>query len=138
MIELDPASNDIAQQQVQAQTYYTKDDDGLEKDWKGKVFMNPRYQAGLIDKFASKLCQHFKAGDVPSAVVLVNNATETDWFGKMAKLASAVCFPEKRIKFLRPNGVAGSPLQGQAFLYLGNNTQAFLNTFQKFGKVWRE
>jgi hypothetical protein len=42
-IDLDPASSDIAQETVQATTYFTKDDDGLSREWAGKVWLNPPY-----------------------------------------------------------------------------------------------
>ena len=37
-IDLDPASNHIAQKVVEATKYYTKEDDGLSKEWSGRVF----------------------------------------------------------------------------------------------------
>ena len=42
-IDLDPASNDIAQRRICAARYFTKDDDGLSKPWHGRVFMNPPF-----------------------------------------------------------------------------------------------
>jgi hypothetical protein len=41
-IELDPASSDIANQYVQAKSYYTVTDDGLnDQDWWGNVYLFP-------------------------------------------------------------------------------------------------
>jgi hypothetical protein len=42
-IDLDPASSELAQETVQATAYFTKDDDGLTKDWFGDVFLNPPF-----------------------------------------------------------------------------------------------
>lgn len=36
-IDTDPASNDEAQQIVQAEQYYTEDDSGLDQYWNGNV-----------------------------------------------------------------------------------------------------
>ena len=69
----------------------------------------------------------------PDMIVLVNNATETAWFGRLVNSASAVVFPSKRIKFQMPDGKTGSPLQGQAFLYLGSEPHKFLAHFREFG-----
>lgn len=132
-IDLDPASNDTAQETVQAKVYYTAENSGLDKPWFGKVWMNPPYAAALIRQFADKLCDEYSSGSVEEAIVLVNNATETAWFGCLVECASAVVFPSKRIKFHMPDGKTGSPLQGQAFLYLGNNPRKFLTHFCKFG-----
>jgi ParB family chromosome partitioning protein len=136
-IDLDPASSDIAQQRVQATTYYTLADDGLAQEWAGRVWMNPPYSSDLVNKFVNKLCDHFEAGDVTAAVVLVNNATETRWFRRAGELATAVCFPTGRIKFLDENGEPrGTPLQGQALLYFGDRADKFLSAFGEVGLVW--
>jgi phage N-6-adenine-methyltransferase len=132
-IDLDPASNPIAQETVGAAVFYTKDDSGLDKTWQGRVWMNPPYAAGLVDEFISKLCEHVQSGDVSQAVVLVNNATETRWFQEGVALASAVCFPRGRIRFISPDGEQGTPLQGQAFLYFGPDAAAFSDEFGEFG-----
>ena len=132
-IDLDPASNAIANEHVKATTYYSIDDDGLTKEWSGKVWMNPPYEGKLIVQFIEKLNAEFVAGRVTEAVVLVNNATETKWFQALARHASAVCFPQSRIKFWYPGKTEAAPLQGQAFLYLGVNSRAFIAVFQSFG-----
>jgi hypothetical protein len=93
-IDLDPASSPAAQRTVRATRYFTVKDDGLAQDWQGRVFLNPPYNAGLVDQFVTKLCDHHAAGDVPAAVLLVNNATETEWFQRAAAAAAALCFPD--------------------------------------------
>ncbi len=56
-IDLDPASSEIAQQRVDAKIYFTQDDDGLNKDWSGRVWMNPPYEGRLIKQLSAKLCE---------------------------------------------------------------------------------
>jgi phage N-6-adenine-methyltransferase len=130
--DLDPASNPVANERVQAAVFYTAEDDGLAKDWSGVVWMNPPYESSLVDKFAKKLADSFSAGDVTAAVVLVNNGTETKWFQCLAEQASAICFPKGRVKFWHPRKEA-VPLQGQAVLYLGDDIKAFVAEFSSFG-----
>ncbi len=135
-VDLDPASSEVAQQFVRARRYFTLDDDGLSRMWKGSIFLNPPYAADLVRAFLGKLVEHFQAGDVPEAVVLVNNATETTWFQAAARTASAVCFPSGRIKFLDQQGQpVGAPLQGQALLYFGASPDAFVAAFRSLGSA---
>ena len=132
-IDLDPASNDIANEVVQAETYYTIETNGLDKDWCGNVWLNPPYASDLIDKFVDKLVEQVEIGNVSQAVVLVNNATETGWFSKLVHIANALCFPKSRVKFYMPDGKTGAPLQGQAVLYIGNKPRNFVEAFRDLG-----
>jgi ParB family chromosome partitioning protein len=135
-IDLDPASSEIANRIVQAETYYTEQDDGLLYDWHGRVWMNPPYSAHLIGLFAERLAERVKWGDVTEACVLVNNATETGWFNTLLAVASCVCFIRGRVKFIDTEGKpSGAPLQGQAILYIGLNVETFGQVFSKFGWV---
>ena len=134
-IDLDPASSDEANEVVRATQHYTIDTDGLAQTWSGRVWMNPPYSSDLVSRFTEKLAYHFDHCEVAQAIVLVNNATETQWFQALAFHASGICFPSKRVRFWSPNGVAGAPLQGQAILYLGGNTQRFLEEFDSFGLI---
>jgi ParB family chromosome partitioning protein len=132
-IDLDPASSEIANKIVGSNQFYTKDDDGLEKPWAGNIFLNPPYASELIKQFASKFVYHVEHGDISTAIVLVNNATETIWFRQFIDCSSAVVFPSGRIKFLDPEGNPGAPLQGQAIIYCGPNPHKFLAEFRAFG-----
>lgn len=130
-IDIDPASNDIAQKVVKAETYYTAETNGLDKTWEGNVWLNPPYASELIGKFVDKLIkeqEHYE-----QAIILVNNATETEWFRKIISIASAVCFPKGRVKFYLPDGKTGAPLQGQAILYIGASPKKFTDMFLKVG-----
>jgi phage N-6-adenine-methyltransferase len=132
-IDLDPASSEIANKVVNAKQIYTVEDDGLTKDWHGKVWLNPPYAGELISLFCNKIANHYKDGEVTEAIILVNNATETGWFNTLIIQASAVVFPKGRVKFYAPDGTLAAPLQGQAVIYLGQNPDLFLQCFRSFG-----
>lgn len=135
-IDLDPASSSVANERVKAKSYFTKEDNGLALDWHGNVWMNPPYAQPLISEFCEKVVEEFDGGRVKAAIVLVNNATETRWFRQMTEAATAICFPTGRIRYIDPSGnPSGAPLQGQAFLYFGDDTYEFLSTFRQFGFV---
>lgn len=135
-IDLDPASSPTANDNVGASSFYTAQDNGLTQPWNGRLWMNPPYAQPLIGQFAERMAEQYQEGSVKSAVVLVNNATETLWFQSLASHASALCFPKGRIKFWHPDKVA-TPLQGQAFIYLGEAPEDFINEFSKFGLTVR-
>lgn len=132
-IDLDPASSAEANEVIGADVFYTSEDDGLSRDWAGRVWMNPPYAAGLIDRFAAKLVCHYSDEMITEAIVLVNNATETAWFRTLVSLAGAVVFPGSRVKYWAPGGVIGAPLQGQAVIYFGDRPGVFLAQFKRFG-----
>jgi hypothetical protein len=132
-IDLDPASNESANAVVQADRFYSIDDDGLTQPWHGRIWMNPPYGGSLIGKFVDKLVEEHEAGRTTQAVVLVNNGTETGWFQKLWKCSTAVCFPAGRIRFWYPGRPSLSPLQGQVFLYLGPDPDQFRSVFGQFG-----
>ena len=134
-IDLDPASNPMAQKNVNADIYYTQADDGLTKQWKGKVWMNPPYTARIINIFLEKLVGHFENNEVTEAIVLTNNNTDTSWFHKSAQQASAICFTAGRINFLKRDGSTSSPTNGQSFFYFGKNPEVFNKEFSQYGLV---
>ena len=129
-IDLDPASSEMANGIVQAKDYYTTKDDGLRQDWHGRVWLNPPYSQPEITNFAKAVTS--KSYD--EIMILVNNATETDWFRMMAEPSNAICFINKRLRFIDKNGKpSGAPLQGQAILYRGNNVDKFVEEFKEVG-----
>jgi hypothetical protein len=137
-IDLDPASSVAANVVVQAARIFTLADDGRVQEWHGRVWMNPPYATPLISDFCEKLAASVEAGTVTQAVVLVNNATETQWFHRLASVAVAMCFPLGRVRFWNPAAESATPLQGQALIYCGSDRQRFTDAFENFGCVlWR-
>jgi len=132
-INLDPASSIIANQTVKADRFYSIEDDGLSQDWTTEaLFINPPYGRDLIGKFIDKLI----SSNVKQAIVMVNNATETQWGSKLLLHSKAVCFITKRVKFITPEGIPlKSPLQGQMVCYIGNNPIGFKEEFSQYGVV---
>ena len=133
-IDLDPASSEAANTVVGAAEFYTEDDNGLTQPWAGRVWMNPPYAQPLVDRFCTRLAREKRGGHVTEACVLVNNATETNWFQEVLTAATAVCFPRGRVKFWHPSKEA-VPLQGQAIIYLGPHVAEFKAEFLRFGPV---
>jgi ParB family chromosome partitioning protein len=138
VIDTDPASNETAQNRIEAKLYFTKHDNGLDRQWLGNVFLNPPYSRGLTGKFVNKLLEELASGNTTAAILLVNNCADTAWFRKAARAAAVICFPQGRIKFLKPDGnKLGSPPRGQALLYFGPDPQGFKQAFRHLGLVGR-
>jgi phage N-6-adenine-methyltransferase len=134
-IDLDPASCKLANKQVKSVKFFTAEQDGLSHDWSGRVWLNPPYSQPAISDFAKKFISEWQSGRISQAVVLVNNATETAWFQHLLKEVSAVCLKSGRIKFLDETGTpANTPLQGQVFLYYGDNRDGFVAQFAQYGE----
>lgn len=137
-IDCDPASSELANSIVKASAYFTAQEDGLSKVWRGRVWMNPPYSQPLCAQFCEALLRKFSHKEIEQACVLVNNATETSWLQPMLRAASAICFVTGRIKYLDRSGKpANTPLQGQVILYFGAREREFLIAAEHIGVVLR-
>jgi ParB family chromosome partitioning protein len=135
-IDLDPASSAIAQKTVKAESFYSKDDDGLTKAWTGRVWLNPPYSQPAVQLFIEKLVAEVQAQHVTEALLLTNNSTDTEWFHIAAAACTLICFTRGRIRFVSAEEEpCASPLQGQAFFYYGKREQSFRRAFDEFGFI---
>jgi ParB family chromosome partitioning protein len=132
-IDLDPASCQLANTVVKASEFYTIETNGLNQEWHGKIWMNPPYSVKDNPQFIDKLVTEYNAGHIESAIILVNNATETKWFVNLISIASMVCFPTGRLKFWSEKEKGSVPLQGQAIVYIGNDIDLFVDEFSQYG-----
>jgi len=135
-IDLDPASNEYANRElVKATTYFSAEDDGLSKEWKEKVWLNPPYEYPLIKNFIDKLIAEFKSNNVSDAILLTNNNTDTQWFHDAAINSQIVCFTKGRINFHKEDGSLSQPTNGQSFFYFGDKKDFFAQEFKKYGLI---
>ena len=86
--------------------WFSKDDDGLKKDWFGFVWCNPPYgrETGLwLEKFIN----------YGNGIALVNSRTDTKWFHNYAIKSDVICFVKGRLSFYKPHKV-NQLIQGQS------------------------
>ena len=131
--DVDPASSELANETVQANTFYTKQDNGLEYDWPGKVWLNPPY-GGIARDFVARLVQQYEDGITTEAILLVNaNSTDTAWFAPLWNYI--LCFTNHRINFVTSHSVAKGSTHGSVFVYFGNDESKFIENFKQFGPI---
>jgi phage N-6-adenine-methyltransferase len=132
-IDLDPASCQAANEIVKAKTFYTKEENGLDKPLWGKVFCNPPYSKPR--PFIDKIVESYQSGEIESAILLVNSSTDTDWFHFAFENAKLTCFTDGRISFWRAdtNEKKDKNRYGQAFFYFGNEPEKFKAVFSNTG-----
>lgn len=138
-IDTDPASCEAAQAWVKAETYYTSDDDGLSRSWRGRVWLNPPYSytdgRSNQDLWSEALIARYATGEVSEGLLLVKAALGYKWFERLWD-DWPVCFLRERLSFVMPNGSDnGQSKQGTAIFYLGANVDRFASVFAQFGRV---
>lgn len=97
-----------------ATNHYTIIDDGLSKEWKGRVYLNPPYGRGM-ELWLEKLKYH------GNGIALIFARTETKcFFEHIWHDADAILFVKGRIKFYHVSGVqGGTPGAPSVFIAYG-------------------
>ena len=107
---------------IPAKKYYTKEDDGLNKDWDGTVWMNPPYgiaTGSWLDKFVKHR----------DGIALVFARTDTRWFHNYALNADALLFTKGRLAFINPErSDTSTPATGSLFVACGKKSVEALKT----------
>jgi len=111
--DLDPCSP-IDAPFLHAQNNFTNIDDGLTKNWFGRVYLNPPYGRGM-ELWLEKLKFH------GNGIALIFARTETQCFFKhIWNDADAVLFVKGRIRFYHISGIqAGTPGAPSVFIAYG-------------------
>ena len=131
-IDLDPVSNEVAQQWMQTTNYYTPAIDGLSQPWFGRVWLHPPAREKTA-KWTNKAIAEYQSGHVLEALILVKPAVGSKWFQKLSRLFP-LCLPYEPLLFLDDQGQP-QPKQGNAIFYLGQKTHQFQQVFGAIGSV---
>lgn len=159
VIDLDPASSEIANKAVQAKQYFTEEDDGLTKEWFGNVWLNHpfgKYEKACSKNCKKKICERrgyhllkdfpgnnawinklaesYESGQVEQALNIVFCSTSETWFKPLLKYPQ--CFIDGRTNFVNPDGtVNGAATKGCVITYLGEDVDSFAKHFRQFGEI---
>jgi hypothetical protein len=137
VIDLDPASCEVANRTVRASAIYTQADNGLVLPWHGNVFLNP--PGGKLEGQSNqklwwfKLAAEWMAGRVRSAVfvgfsVEILQTTQTKRPLNLPVPAEVPhCFPTRRVAYMKQAEegdlvVGGSPPHSSVIIYLPPRT----------------
>lgn len=129
-IDLDPCSNSNTAPNVPAAQHYTAADNGLTKDWNGRVYMNPPYGREIVE-WIEKVVNEFKTGHITQALVLVPSRTDTEWYRMLRDYPR--CFINGRLKFSESENAAPFP---NMVVSLGCDRSQFIAVFGAIGDVY--
>jgi hypothetical protein len=134
-VDLDPSADPL--KRVEAKNHYTKADNGLNKPWEGRIFLNPPYGYGVNDWFSKLLYEH-SSGNVTDAIVIWKSATETKAWTILTTISEMVCYPDHRVSFEGPPGElrTNTATYSSTIFYIGSNPSLFEECFSPIGQVW--
>lgn len=141
-IDLDPASSAQANSTVRAKEIFTQEDDGLARDWFGRVFVNPPYgktpeHRSLAAAFCNKAIDEFECENIEACIILVNSLHSQTWQAPLYD--HAICFVDHRIHFVSADGEENeNPTFQNIFVYLGRDTAKFADVFSSVGYVMKK
>lgn len=91
--DLDPASPHDMSSEVPAKNKFTIFDDGLSKEWFGRVWMNPPYGTNT-EFWVNRFIDH------GNGIALLFSRTDAKWCQKALQSAQAILFLAGRIEFI--------------------------------------
>lgn len=116
-----------------AKVMYNKEDDGLSKNWGGRVWLNPPYSRPLIVQFIKKMAEHNNG-----IALLFNRCDNTMFHDIIFPTATAMKFLRKRIRFYRQDGTQGdSPGCGSVLIAWGEENADIIRNCNLNGKFVR-
>lgn len=141
-IDLDPASSAQANATVRAKEVFTQENDGLTRDWFGRVFVNPPYgktpeHRSLAAAFCNKAIGEYDSGNIEACIILVNSLHSQTWQAPLYD--HTICFVDHRVHFVSADGEENeNPTFQNIFIYLGRDIAKFAEAFSGIGYVMRK
>lgn len=113
----------IYRQNRSVKQFYTAEENGLNKDWQGRVWLNPPFSNPLIQQFLTKIAEH------NNGIALVFAKVEAKWFHDIVlRRATAIKFLYDRVRFYRPDGTQGlQPRNGSMLIAYGTENARILS-----------
>ena len=146
-IDIDPATDEKAQLRIKAKVYYTKETNGLDKPWMGRLWLGTPYAEGVLEQFMERAIEQYQIGNVTEGLILTHtNNTHHAYFQKTLRACSALCLVNDYIRWVKGHefeeqsaqalGISWIPeytKHGNVVFYLGPKVEEFKRIFCKFG-----
>lgn len=101
--DLDPCAAWPAPWQCAKDGYVTR---GLERDWHGKIWLNPPFDRYEVSKWVRKLADH------GNGIALLHARTEAEWFVPVWNKSKLILFLSDRLYFHYPDGTRAKANSG--------------------------
>ena len=139
-IDLDPASEEIANEVVQATTYYTHAENGLIQPWYGRVFLNPPFsiKSGKA-AFVRRMVEEWRASTIASGVLVLGAlGIYSPWAepAHKANCGMALLVQRHEVRFRDLSLQKQSAGYGITVFYFGHDQQRFARLFADLGQVY--
>jgi phage N-6-adenine-methyltransferase len=133
-IDLDPCAD--PSHHIPATIHYTEADDGLTKNWKGRVFVNPPYGEGMA-RWMHKANEEVKSGTAKEIILLLPARTNAGWFQTFGSVSSSFCFPKGGLRFVKGETMreGDAAMFPSVIVYMGQNRKRFKAAFKDLGMV---
>lgn len=154
-IDLDPASHEEANTRLQIPRFYSEAENGLQRPWEGRVFVNP--PGGLVGSFWKKALEEWGAARVDQLIWIGYSLEQLQTLQQCVgspwtPLDFSICITAKRIAFVEneakkaeriakllakgktPNANS-SPSHSNYITYIGHRKTTFKTIFARFGQV---
>ena len=135
IIDVDPCSNDLAQQNVEAKTYYTAGDPCQNYELHGNVFCNPPYSQAEHLSVAKHIVKQTRAGNIKQAIIITPSDSSTEWYRLYTSISSAICLT-RRLEFYNPYKGSSSNMTTNFIFYVGDDVNSFTDNFEKESYLW--
>jgi hypothetical protein len=133
-IDLDPASCSKANKNVQATRFFSQRENGLSKNWHGRVWMNHPFSKKHNSDWIKKLVAEFNCGHIKEAICICFCSSSERWFRPLLDFPQ--CFLHKRVNYIDHGGVVMKGVtKGSVVTYLGSNTERFRDVFESLGTI---
>lgn len=126
-IDLDPCSNSRDTPNVPALNHFTAADDGLAREWFGRVYMNPPY-GDEIPQWVDRLVQAYEGEEIAAAIALLPGRIDTNWFQPLWNYT--LCVVKGRLRF---SGAENSAPFPSVIVYMGLDVDGFMDAFEDIG-----